>query len=56
MAKSKLNIEFIQGSKERPLAVVKNFPGLDAEMNEQDLRSMAAQLILAADKLTVNNK
>lgn len=56
MAKHKLDIEFITGRDERLLAIVKNFPGLDAEMSEQNLRSMAAQLILAADKLAANNK
>lgn len=34
----------------KPLAVVKNFPGLDAELRPAQLRSLAQALLLAADE------
>jgi len=33
-----------------PLAVVKNFPGLDAELRPEQLRRLAQALMLAADE------
>lgn len=46
-----LDIELKQGTNDRRYAVIKNFPGLDAEMNEFELRRMADQLITTANKL-----
>ena len=33
----------------KPLAIVKNLPGLDAEMRPERLRELAAALLAAAD-------
>jgi hypothetical protein len=50
-----LNIEITRDRQAKPLAIVKNFPGLDAEMYSDSLRKMAAQLIQAADDLDAVN-
>jgi hypothetical protein len=50
-----LNIEITRDRHAKPLAIVKNFPGLDAEMYSDNLRKMAAQLIQAADDLDALN-
>jgi hypothetical protein len=50
-----LNIEITRDRHAKPLAIVKNFPGLDAEMYSDNLRKMAAQLIQAADDLDAIN-
>jgi hypothetical protein len=50
-----LHIEIIRDRHAKPLAIVKNFPGLDAEMYSDSLRKMAAQLIQAADDLEALN-
>lgn len=50
-----LNIEITRDRHNKPLAIVKNFPGLDAEMYSDNLRKMAAQLIQAADDLDALN-
>ena len=52
----KLDIEIKFHSKAEYYSIVRNLPGLDAEMNEHDLRSIADQLIAAADKLSQLNK
>lgn len=49
----KLDIDFIKDRNKNGLAIVKNFPGLDAEMSEKDLRAMAVQLNRAADQLAM---
>jgi len=48
---STLHIDIIRDRHAKPLAIVKNFPGLDAEMYSDSLRKMADQLIQAADDL-----
>ncbi len=48
-----LEIEFKADSNH---ALVKNFPGLDAEISEYELRKMAEQLVSAADILSQKNK
>lgn len=53
---NRLDIEFKISDKCKHYSVVKNFPGLDAEMNEFELRRMGEQLINAADKLKDLNK
>lgn len=50
-----LHIDLIRDRHDKPLAIVKNFPGLDAEMYSDNLRKMAAQLIQAADDLDALN-
>jgi|GEM_PF-1578547 len=50
-----LHIDIIRDRHAKPLAIVKNFPGLDAEMYSDNLRKMAAQLIQAADDLDALN-
>ncbi len=47
----KLVIDFNQTQTGEKIAIVKNFPGLFAEMNEVELRAMAQELSIAADKL-----
>jgi len=54
--KEKLEIETLRGRNDKQFALVRNFPGLDAEMNEENLRDMANQLIEAADYLKSINK
>lgn len=51
-----LDIELRTGTQGKHFALVHNFPGLDAEMSEFELRRMAEQLIGAADKLSDKNK
>jgi hypothetical protein len=46
-----LHIDIIRDRHTKPLAIVKNFPGLDAEMYSDQLRKMADQLNHAADDL-----
>ncbi|MBF6648954.1 hypothetical protein [Methylobacter sp. BlB1] len=50
-----LHIEITSDRRAKPLAIVKNFPGLDAEMYSDNLRKMAAQLIQAADDMDALN-
>ena len=50
-----LDIEYKIGQKDKVYALVRNFPGLDAEMNEEKLRAMAQELLSAADKLQKEN-
>jgi hypothetical protein len=50
-----LHIDIIRDRHDKPLAIVKNFPGLDAEMYPDSLRRMAAELIQAADDLDALN-
>lgn len=45
-----LHVEMTQTADQKPLAVVKNFPGLDAEMTPAELRTMGQWLIDAADE------
>jgi len=52
----KLEIEYRRGRNEKHLALIRNFPGLDADMNEKGLRIMAQQLIEAADYLKSQNQ
>ena len=47
----KLDVDFSQTRADRKIAIVKNFPGLFAEMNEFELRALAHELSIAADKL-----
>jgi len=47
----KLVVDFSQTPASGKIAIVKNFPGLFAEMNEVELRAMAQELSMAADKL-----
>lgn len=51
----RLHIDLRLGREEKYLAVVKNFPGLDAEMSEFELRRMASELVAAADKIKDKN-
>ena len=47
----KLVFNFSKTQTRGKIAIVKNFPGLFAEMNEVELRAMAQELSIAADKL-----
>ena len=47
----KLVIDFSKTQTGGNIAIVKNFPGLFAEMNEVELRAIAQELSIAADKL-----
>ena len=47
----KLIVDFSQTRNGEKIAIVKNFPGLFAEMNEIELRAIAHELTIAADKL-----
>lgn len=47
----KLIVDLSQTRDGKKIAIVKNFPGLFAEMNEVELRAMAHELTIAADKL-----
>jgi len=47
----KLVVDFSQTRTGGKIAIVKNFPGLFAEMNGVELRAMAQELSIAADKL-----
>ncbi|MBF6649512.1 hypothetical protein [Methylobacter sp. BlB1] len=46
-----LHIDLIRDRHFKPLAIIKNFPGLDAEIYPDSLRKMATQLNQAADDL-----
>lgn len=50
-----LEIDFVYGESKRYVSVVRKFPGLDAEVNEHELRRIANQLIAAAAKLHKKN-
>ena len=52
----KLVIDFSKTPTRGKIAIVKNFPGLFAEMNEVELRAMALELSIAADKLHNSNR
>jgi len=52
----KLVIDFSKKQTRGKIAIVKNFPGLFAEMNEVELRAMALELSIAADKLHNSNR
>ncbi len=52
----KLVIDFSKTQLSGKIAIVKNFPGLFAEMNEVELRGMAQELSIAADKLHNSNR
>ena len=52
----KLVIDFNQTLTGKKVAVVKNFPGLFAEMNEVELRAVAQELSIAADTLHNSNR
>ena len=52
----KLVIDFSKKQTPGKIAIVKNFPGLFAEMNEVELRAMALELSIAADKLHNSNR
>lgn len=52
----KLLIDFSKTQTGEKKVIVKNFPGLFAEMNEVELRAMAHELTLAADKLHNSNR
>lgn len=51
-----LEVRTFFGRDKKHHALVRNFPGLDAEMNEAQLRAMAAELLKAADMLADKNK
>lgn len=44
-----LKVTLTETADGRPLATVRNFPGLDADMTPGQLRAMAAALLAAAD-------
>lgn len=46
-----LKIKVVLGHDDKPLAEVKNFPGLNALMNSQELKEMASQLLKASELL-----
>ena len=50
-----LHIEITSDRHAKPLAIVKNFPGLDAEMYSDSLRKMVEELIQAADDMDAVN-
>ncbi|WP_367154679.1 hypothetical protein [Methylomonas sp. HYX-M1] len=50
-----LNVRLTQDRNKKPLAVVENFPGLDAEMTPAQLRSLAKALMNAADVCEESN-
>ena len=52
----KLVIDFNKTQMRGKIAIVKNFPGLFSEMNEVELRAMAQELSIAADKLHNSNR
>lgn len=45
-----LRVKFSEDRNGRPLAVVENFPGLNAEMTPKQLRAMADALHMVADE------
>jgi len=47
---SELRVSFCEDRHGRPLVIVRNFPGLDAEMSPKQLRSLADALAMAADE------
>ena len=49
---TELKVTLTQTADGRPLATVKNFPGLDADMTPEQLRQMAGALLAAADECT----
>jgi len=46
---SELRVSFAEDRHGRPLVIVRNFPGIDAEMTPKQLRSLADALYMAAD-------
>ncbi len=46
-----LNISIVHDRHGKPLAVVENFPGFQADMYSYDLRLIASALLEAADRL-----
>ena len=52
----KLIIDFSKTQTGGKIAIVKNFPGLFAEMNEVELRAVAQELSIAADTLHNSNR
>ena len=53
---SSVFIDFNQTLTGENVAIVKNFPGLFAEMNEVELRAVAHELSIAADTLHNSNR
>jgi hypothetical protein len=47
---NRLNVLLSQTYDHKPLAVVRNLPGNDADMTPQQLRALAAALSMAADE------
>jgi len=47
----RLAVDFSETRTGGKIAIVKNFPGLFVEMNEVELRALAQDLSIAADKL-----
>lgn len=47
----KLVVDFSKTRTGEKIVIIKNFPGLFAEMNEVELRTMAQELSIAADNL-----
>ncbi len=47
-----LKVSHSQTRDGRPLATIRNFPGLDADLYPEQLRAMAAALLAAADDCT----
>jgi hypothetical protein len=50
-----LRIDITRDRHHKPLAIVKNLPGLDAEMYSDNLRKLAAELTQAADDMDALN-
>lgn len=50
MALRVLRVSFTEDRHGRPLVIVRNFPGLDAEMSPALLRSLAEALAMVADE------
>lgn len=44
-----LDLVYTETRHHQPLVVVRNFPGLDADLNPAQLRAMGKALLLAAD-------
>lgn len=51
-----LEFRYTTTHKDEPLCVVKNFPGIDAEMTPEQLRDMALQLIQASIVCELQNR
>lgn len=47
---SELRVSFAEDRHGRPLVIVRNFPGIDAEMTPKQLRSLADALAMVADE------